>query len=274
MKTLPSTPKPFTDCIVCIRWCIYCVILLRQLPGRETPPPCYCGEKPNFWPVQPPLPKVTGKAEPVWAARPVALKLSRQLGHMDTSRRSSSFSGTQTQRLPSVPWTARMFGKWAPAAHPPGGPRAGGPRSGYGLAPLGGSGTENQRGSPRKPSRRARGPQPTPPWLAPCSHPHLAVVLRVQGIPGLAEKGGVLGHVGKAGDDLIKVPGGAEQRGRAEGLLPQEVVSQTRTLPLSQPPHCEHIQVCAELLWFLTRSEALVMGSSPKRRMNLCGLRW
>lgn len=135
-------------------------------------------------------------------------------------------------------------------------------------------GQKTKGGSPRKPSRRARGPQPAPPWLAPCSHPHLAVVLRVQGILGLAEKGGVLGHVGKAGDDLIKVPRGAGQRGRAEGPLPHEVVGQTQTLPLSQPPHCQRIQVCAELLWFLTRSEALVMGSSPKRRMNLCGLRW
>ena len=130
------------------------------------------------------------------------------------------------------------------------------------------------RGVPRKPSRRARGPQPAPPRLAPCSHPHLAVVLRVQGIPGLAEEGGVLGHVGKAGDDLIKVPGGAGQRGRAEGPLPHEVVGQARTLPLSQLPRCERTEVCAELLWSLTRSEARVMGSSPKRRMNLCGLRW
>lgn len=114
---------------------------------REMPPLCYWGEKPNFWPVQPPLPKVTGKAKPVWAARPTALKLSRQLGHMDTSsRQPSSFSGTQTQRLPSIPWTARMFGKWAPAAHPPGGPRAGGPHLGCGLAPLGGSRTESQGG--------------------------------------------------------------------------------------------------------------------------------
>ena len=100
------------------------------------------------------------------------------------------------------------------------------------------------------------------------------VVLRVQGIPGLAEEGGVLGHVGKAGDDLIKVPGGAGQRGRAEGPLPHEVIGQIQTLPLSQPPRCERIQVCTELLWFLTRSKALVMGSSPQKRMNLCGLRW
>ena len=83
---------------------------------------------------------------------------------MDTSsRQSSSSSGTQTQRLPSVPWTAQMFGKWAPAAHPPGGPRAGGPHSGCGSAPLGGSGTESQGGCQEN---QVEGPgAPSPPLL-------------------------------------------------------------------------------------------------------------
>lgn len=73
---------------------------------------------------------------------------------------------------------------------------------------------------PRRGSRRAQGPSSSPPQLAPGSDTYLAVVLGVQGSEGLAEEGHVLGHVGKAGDDFIKVPGGAGQRGRAEGLRP------------------------------------------------------
>lgn len=70
------------------------------------------------------------------------------------------------------------------------------------------------------------GPQPAPPQLAPCSDTHLVFFLRVHKSLGLAEEGGVLGHVGKAGDDFIKVPGDAGQRGRTEGCSPT-VMGQT-----------------------------------------------
>lgn len=251
-----------------------CHLITATSRKRETPPPCYWGEKPKFWPVQPPLPKVTGKAEPAWAARPAALKLLSKLGHMDTSpRQPSSFSGNQNQTLPSVPWTAQMFGKRAPAAHPPGGPRTGGPRSGCGSAPLGGSGTENQGGAPRKPSRRARGPSlPLPGWL-PAQTLTLVSSSEYKESRALLKSGVSLGTLAKQETTSSKFLG-CGQRGRAQGPLPHKIMGQTRTPPPSQPPGCERIQVCAELLWFLTRSEVLVMGSSPKTRMSLCGLRW
>lgn len=77
--------------------------------------------------------------------------------------------------------------------------------------------------------RRTRGPQPAPSSAyAPCSDTDLAVFLTVQGSAGLAEEGGFPGHVGKAGDDLVEVPGGAGWRGRAEGCCP--VTSKVKTV--------------------------------------------
>lgn len=64
----------------------------------------------------------------------------------------------------------------------------------------------------------------------PRSGTHLAVVLGVQGSAGLAEEGGVCGHIGEAGDDLIKVPVGARQSGKAD----HKVIVQTQTLLLSE----------------------------------------
>lgn len=64
------------------------------------------------------------------------------------------------------------------------------------------------------------GAPPAPPRLAPCSDTHLAVFVTVQGSAGLAEKGAVPGHVGEAGDDFIKVPGGVGQRAGLRGCSP------------------------------------------------------
>lgn len=227
MKTLPSAPKTIYHCIVCI--CIYTVSSYYSNSQERNATSVLLRGEADFWPVQPPLPKVTGKAELMWAARPAALKCSQDN------------SGT---------WTPHQDG-----SPPSQGPKPRGCPTYLGLHKCS-EGTSCSSswwsacwratlrmwiGSSRRPwDRKPRGvakknqvvcPQPAPPWLAPCSHPHLAVVLRVQGILGLAEKG-CPGHVGKAGDDLIKVPRGAGQRGRAEGPLPHEVVGQTRTLPL------------------------------------------
>lgn len=51
------------------------------------------------------------------------------------------------------------------------------------------------------------------PGAAQAGRLNLAIVLRVEGVAGLAEERRVLGHVGEAGDDLIKVPGGTGQGG-------------------------------------------------------------
>ena len=121
--------------------------------------------------------------------------------------------------MPDIPWTAQMSGKLEPAARLPGDPRTGGPHSGCEWALLGGSGRAKQR----QVVEGLRGPSLSPPQHAPCSDTDLAVFLRVQGSTGLAEEGSFPGHVGKAGDDFVKVPRGAGCRGRDEGLLPHDV---------------------------------------------------
>lgn len=126
---------------------------------------------------------------------------------------------------------------------------------------------------PRVGSRRAQGPSPPPPRLAPCSDTHLAVILGVQGSTGLAEERNVLRHVGKAGNDLIKVPGGTGQRGRAEGPLSHKAIGQAR--PSLFPNHhsastSKSVQnSCGS--WLGPRHHR--WGLSQKGRMNLCDLR-
>lgn len=154
-----------------------------------------------------------------------ALNRTRAHGHL--TKTAPTPPGTQNQQMPPVPWTAQMSGKWAPAAHPHGGPHTEWPHSGCGLALLGGSGTENQGRADQGPGALGL---PSPRLPPPRSGTHLAVVLGVQGSAGLAEEGGVCGHIGETGDDLIKVPVGARQSGKAD----HKVIVQTQTLLLSE----------------------------------------
>lgn len=102
-----------------------------------------------------------------------------------------------------------------------------------------------------------------PPQLAPCSDTHLAVFVTVQGRTGLAEKGAVPGHVGEAGDDVIKVPGGVGQRAGLRGCSPTR--SQVRPGPSLFPSHhSASSSNSAEFIRFLTISKASLMGSFPK----------
>lgn len=116
-----------------------------------------------------------------------------------------------------IPWTAQRCGKCPPVRRPPGARRTGWPHSGCGWAPLEGSARE-------KPGLGARGQGHSLPLprATDIRWAYLAVILE-QGGADLPEEGSVFGHVGKAGDDVIKVPG-VWDRGKLRVLPQKDVV--------------------------------------------------